>query len=135
MSKLYTITTPKKIIGMADIMGPLTTPSEIEFNNVLEMVRLGYDIYQVNPYDHNEKIKVTLSNINNIKFKSSISMAFSQRKLNREIQEIDKPIIVDVKKKDNKQKETVEINKKTKDEHIDKTVEAQTIVKPDNFSK
>ena len=134
MSKLYIVTTPKTIIGMSDIMGPLTTPSEIEFAAVLEMVRLGYDIYQVNPYDYNEKIKVTLSNIHNIKFKSSISMAFSQRKLNREIQEMDKPIMVDVLTKEQKEKETVEMSKDRK-EKKNKEVEPEKIVKPDDFSK
>ena len=129
MGKLYTVATPRNIIGMADIVGPLTTPSEMKFNDVLEMVRLGYEIYQVNPYNYSEKIKVTISNINDIKFKSSISMALSQRKLNREIQEMGKPIVVETVKKvkETKKKETEENNQTTND--------PEKIIKPDGFTK
>ena len=137
MRKLYIVTTPKKILGMADIVGPLTTPSEIKFTDVLQMVRLGYNIYQVNPYDHSEKIKVTITNINDIEFKNSISKALSQRKLNREIQEMDKPVVVDVVTKAPKQKEPEEevVVKETVKEKKKQNNDQEKILKPDAFTK
>ena len=141
MVKLYTVDTPKVIIGMYDIQGPLTTPSKMEFANVLEMVRRGYKIYQVNPYDYNEKVRVTVSNINSIKFKTTRAANVAQRKLNQEIQDMDKPMMVDVVSKD---KETTENIKSTEKDHgknnkhnegknVNKLPEGEKITTPDNF--
>jgi hypothetical protein len=127
---------------MDGIQGPLTTPTKFKFGDVLEMVRMGYKIYQVNPYDHNEKVRVTVTNINDIKFKTTRSKSCVQRKLNREIQEMNKPILVDVitkesKTTDNKTaKENVKQNKhndfKSND---DVSTDAEKIDKPDDFTK
>ena len=65
MINLYTVDTPREIIGM-NINGPLTTPTPMEYHNVLKMVKAGYTVYQHNPFNLNEKVKVTIRNINNI---------------------------------------------------------------------
>ena len=143
MDKLYTVASTKPIYGMGKIQGPLTTPSKIDFADVLEMVRKGYDIYQVNPVDHSEKVKVTISNINNITFKNTRSTTTLQRKLNREIQELNKPMIVDVVSKDTKSVEFVETkvdNKQQKDSNKNKQNEnkkdnVEKISTPDTFTK
>ena len=144
MNKLYVITTPKNIIGMDDIQGPLTTPTPMKFNNVLEMVRRGYEIYQVNPYNHSEKVKVTISNINNISFKISRSAAMSQKKLNREIQEMNKAMVVDVVVKENKniineKPENINIkqneNKKENKSGVKSEPTQEKLTKPDEFRK
>lgn len=139
MDKLYIVKSQKTIIGMHDIMGPLTTPSKMKFSNVLEMVRKGYDIYQVNPYNTTEMVKVTISNINDINFSISRSTAASQKKLNREFQEMDKPIIVDVVSKENKPinntKENKEDQKNKQNDNKKSSDTNEKISKPDDFTK
>lgn len=132
MEKLYIVTSRKNIIGMDDIQGPLTTPTIMKFNDVLEMVRKGYGIYQVNPYNHDEKVKVTISNINNIKFKTTRSSNTIQRKLNREIQEMNKPVFIDVVSKGKKVSEEKKQNKQNETE-VKNTIEK--LEKADEFSK
>lgn len=139
MEKLYVVESPRTIIGMGDIQGPLTSPSKMEFANVLEMVRRGYKIFQVNPYDHSEKVRVTVSNINNIKFKVTRSKSCTQRKLNREIQEMNKPILVDVVSKDTKVNENKNANKdqgkQNKQNDVKVNVEVEKVDQADDFTK
>ena len=96
MTNLYTVESNREILGLGGIYGPLSEPTAIPYNDVLQMVRLGYKIYQVNPKDPTEKVKVTIKNINTIRFSNSRAMAVNKRKLNREIQEMGKPIMADV---------------------------------------
>lgn len=143
MEKLYTVASAKPICGMGGIQGPLTTPSKIKFNDVLEMVRKGYEIYQVNPVDHSEKVRVSISNINDIVFKNTRSATTMQRKLNREIQNLNKPMYVDVVKKDTKS--VVETEKKTENKQQKETnknkekenenVSVEKVNTPDAFTK
>lgn len=100
--KLYTIATCKEIPCLGGICGPLTTPVHIEHNDVVKLIRNGYDVYQCNPYDSSEKVRVTLSNINTITFNRTRAMVTTQRMANRAVQEMEKPITVDVIKKEEK---------------------------------
>lgn len=136
MDKLYIVSTPKAIIGMDGMQGPLTTPTKMKFADVLEMVRKGYVIYEVNPHNHNEKVKVTVNNIHNIKFKTSRSMGAIQRKLNRELQEMEKEMIVDVVNKDKKETDTKPVAKEQKKQNENKPdVQVEAVMAPDNFRK
>ena len=146
MEKLYIVTSTKNIIGMDNIQGPLTTPVNMKFNNVLEMVRRGYEVYQVNPFNHSEKVKVTISNINNISFKISRSAATAQKKLNEEIQEMSKPMVVDVVVKETKKEvdEVIKQKEKTENKNFKQNenkkenkpeVDQEKLNKPDEFSK
>lgn len=96
MKKIYVVDDNKTIIGMDNIVGPLTTPSSMNFIDVLEMVKRGYNIYQVNPYNHSERVKVTLNNIHSVTFKSGRSAATTQKMLNRSIQAMEKGMIINV---------------------------------------
>lgn len=100
--KLYTVATSKEIPCLGGICGPLTTPVHIDHNDLVKLIRSGYEIYQCNPYDSSEKVRVTLSNINTITFKRTRAMVTSNRLNNRAIREMESPITVDVVKKDEK---------------------------------
>ena len=140
--ELYTIKSARPIECLGGIQGPLTTPTSIKFNDVLGMVRKGYEVYKHNPHDLKEKVRVTLTNINTIKFKRSREEATSQRLLNRSIQEMDKPVIKEVVKKDVKQYDVDEMNVNdlkpvdvvTKNKSKKETKEVK-VSKPDDFSK
>ena len=107
MLNLYTVDTPREIIGL-NINGPLTTPTPMEYHNVLRMVKAGYTVYQHNPFNLNEKVKVTYDNINNIKL--SIASALNKEHT-KEIASlasnanVEQPSKVDVIHKDNEQSE------------------------------
>ena len=46
MKNLYTIESTRPIECLGGIQGPLSTPTNIKFNDVLYMVRKGYVIYK-----------------------------------------------------------------------------------------
>ena len=50
MKKLYTVDSVCNIPGIG-ITGPLSTPMKMDFQNVLEMVKKGYVVYEHNPQD------------------------------------------------------------------------------------
>ena len=100
-SRLYTIGTASPIEALGNIVGPLTVPTKIDHNSIVKMLKNGYVIYQHNPYDLTEKVRVTKMNINTIKFTKTRSAATAQRMLNRSVQNADKGIIVaNLKKED-----------------------------------
>ena len=147
MKKIYVVDDNKDIIGMDNIVGPLTTPTVMKFIDVLEMVKKGYNIYQVNPYNHSEKVKVTLNNIHNITF-SGRSAATTQKMLNRSIQAMEKGMVVNVVEhstNDSNKKNTSNKNENKTSDLIDKkenknkaeneTVKDEKLTAPDAFTK
>ena len=85
---LYTINNVGTIIGL-DIEGPLRQPTEISIDDVITMLRKGYEIYQHNPCDLTEKKKVTLENVTSIKFKGTLAAATLRRIQNRKNQQME----------------------------------------------
>ena len=137
MAKLYVVKSSKMIIGL-NIMGPLSTPTAMEYKDVLEMVSRGYDIYEVNPKDSREQIKLSKSNVNTVKFKNSRATGVLQRKLNKEFQEMEKPVVVGVVKNDDTQVVITKHHDKVKKEEAKKNNNEDSEVKvstPDNFVK
>lgn len=142
MKDLYTIETKKSIDCLGGIVGPLTTPTQIEFNDALRLVAKGFKMYKHNPHDLTEKVLVTRANINSIKFTRTREEATSKRLLNRSIQDMDKPLVKEVVNKEVVKVETSEVEKipvVTK-ERKDSTKKNETnkeekVTKPDGFSK
>lgn len=85
---LYTINNVGTIVGL-DIEGPLRQPTEISIDDVITMLRKGYEIYQHNPCDLTEKKKVTLENVTSIKFKGTLAAATLRRIQNRKNQQME----------------------------------------------
>ena len=150
MKELYTIASARPIESLGGIQGPLSTPTQLKFNDVLAMVRKGYVIYKHNPHDLTEKVRLNMKNINNISFKRTRAEATSQRLLNRSIQEMDKPIVTkdEVTKKVTKPREVEEmdvkelepvdvVTKNTTNTKVDKKDDKKEIKvsKPDAFTK
>lgn len=104
MEKLYTVTSVLPIPALDNIVGPMTTPTKFDQQDVLWMLKNGYEVYQHNPFKKSEKVKVTRANINSIKFNGTRESATAERLLNRSIQEMDKPLNTPVIKKNEAQK-------------------------------
>ena len=137
MNGFYTVESSRPIDCLGGIQGPLTTPVRLSFRNALHLVSKGMVVYKHNPYDLTEKVRVTRSNINSIKFTRTREQATSQRMLNRSIQELDTPLVVDVVKKETKIEEPVvevdNISVVTKNKK--ETNKEQKVTKPDSFTK
>ena len=84
--KFYIINTTEKIHCLNHITGPITKPTEMSMTDALGLVKQGMEVYEVNPYNNNEKVKVTPFNYNNIQFKTSYYDMIRRRKLNEEMQ-------------------------------------------------
>ena len=134
MAKLYTVASSKPIIGLG-IYGPLSTPTPMVYNDVLEMVTHKYDVYEVNPADYTEKVKVTISNINTITFKNSRAVSLRNRKRNREIQEMSKPVVVSTVKTETEQVVVTKQNDKNKKEDNKNNKSEVKVSTPDAFKK
>lgn len=104
MANLYTITTAKEIHCLGDITGPVTTPVKLEKADVISLLKNGYTLYQVNPYDYNDKVLVTRSNINTIEFSRSRADVTKEKIQNRSSQEMTKPVTTFVKNQSIKDK-------------------------------
>lgn len=107
MRKLYTVATPKEIPCMGGIQGPMTEPVSMKFDDVLEMVCRGYEVYQHNPHKLSEKKLVTKRNIDNITFETSKAEAISEKAVIKEMQTLNKPMKDLAKKKKPEQKDPV----------------------------
>lgn len=136
--KLYTVASNGPISCLADIQGPLTTPTKMEFIDVLNMVKKGYVVYEHNPADLTEKVRVTINNINSIKFTSSRTAAVNRRNINEEKQVVDNSMKVAVLNKDSEKKEKPEPLKAPENNNSDKAKYDNSKNKPikgNDFSK
>lgn len=136
--KLYTIASNGPISCLAGIQGPLTTPTKMEFIDVLNMVKKGYVVYEHNPSDTTEKVRVTINNINSIKFTSSRIAAVNRRNSNEEKQAISDSMKVAVVNKDSDKKEKPEPLKAPETNNNDKAKFENNKAKPikgNDFSK
>ena len=88
--KLYVITTAKRIPCLNNLTGPVTKPVELDPVDVLSLLDAKFEIYEVNPYNRKERERVTRQNFNSIKFKTTQLDMIKRKKLNREMQEIEK---------------------------------------------
>lgn len=71
MLKLYTVNTAKEIPSLGGICGPISTPTKMDQNDVIDLIKDGFEIYQHNPADLSEKVLVTLRNVMNVTFTMS----------------------------------------------------------------
>ena len=143
MLKKYTVATAGPIPALDNIVGPLNTPTVMDHAAIVAMLNKNYVIYQHNPYDLNEKVRVTKKNINNITFKNTRKSVIEKRKLNNEIQNMSKPIVnipANAPKNDHKPEVKNDKNDK-KDEKKDKQNLNPTVKKdetkvssPDGFT-
>lgn len=96
MLHLYTITTPKPIPCLGNITGPITNPVKLSLPNVMKLLSNGYEVYQHNPADKRERVKVTIENVNTIHFTKTKNEVVQNRVLNREIKKEQEPMNVKV---------------------------------------
>lgn len=137
MNKLYTVASIAPIVGLSDIMGPLRTPTKMEFHDVLTMVKRGYVIFEHNPVDPIEKVRVDQDNINSITFKNTRASALERHALNKAMIEDATPVYVEPIVKEKKKEEKRESKKEEKleiEDTKDPTKKAEKVSSPDDFT-
>ena len=104
IKKLYSIENVLPIPCLGNIVGPVRTPVRLSEKEVIVLLQSGFTLYEHNPLKTKEKVKVTMSNYNSIKFETSKKDAVDEKKVQKEL------IIESTDKKDKKKKEETPTN-------------------------
>lgn len=75
--KLCTISNSGPIPELGGIRGPITKPTELSMTLIRTLINEGYTIYEVNPMNRNEKVRLTFSNVNSVNFYKKVKKAQS----------------------------------------------------------
>ena len=67
-TKLVTIETSGKIRELGGITGPITTPCKLDMNIIISLINSGKVVYEVNPENKTEKVRLTRSNLSGDNF-------------------------------------------------------------------
>lgn len=127
-TKMYIITTAKEIPCLGGITGPITTPVKLELSELIWLLNNGFTVYQCNPFDSNERVKVDRMNMHSITFSRNRAIVTLEQMENLKVQEMSKP--VEVVKRDNKQNNTP--SPEIKD---DKKKDSNKVLEADTFQK
>ena len=80
MNKLVVIESPGPIKLLGDIMGPIKTPCSISTNVIIDLINSGKVVYEVNPKNHNERVRLTRLNTNTNNFPSNNKSQIDSRR-------------------------------------------------------
>ena len=62
-TKLVVIGTTGPIPELGGISGPISSPSRVEVSTLIRMVNARRVVYEVNPKDYDQKVRLTVSNV------------------------------------------------------------------------
>ena len=129
MRRLYTIETPGlTLASVGGIKSPLLVPTEMDPDDIIRYVRKGAVVYQHNPVDKSEKVRVTPQNVMMIEFSTTKSQAVRKRIALREMHELEKSMKTGIQRKvdtpaqqnNNKNEKPVEYNRDNNKKHDNK---------------
>lgn len=139
MLKLYTVMTNKAIPSLNGIIGPLTTPTEIDDSAVLQMVKRGYVVYQHNPNLQSEKVRVTIDNFSKVVFPTTKDEALRKLREEKEAKEAAKGLKISTVRADNNTPQTnvqPAVTPVTKEYSANETEDkSKRVNKGDNFKR
>lgn len=115
----FVIMSNKKIPGFGGIKGPILTPQEIPLKKVLDMVSLGFEVFEV--MEDGSRRKVQFSD-------ERILSEMIEQKLAKKVRQVDTPF--DSEKEENKS--DLNIFEKTSVKNIDNTICNASISKDEN---
>lgn len=115
----FVIMSNKKIPGFGGIKGPILTPQEIPLKKVLDMVSLGFEVFEV--MEDGSRRKVQFSD-------ERILSEMIEQKIAKKVRQVDTPF--DSKKEENKS--DLNIFEKTSVKNIDNTICNASISKDEN---
>lgn len=133
MGRYFTIASALPIKALGNINGPLTTPVQIPFADVLDMLRKNYVIYEHNPVNKAEKVRVTIDNVNNITFSTTRYDALLLKEANLEMQELSKPLNNIIE--ENKVEQRINSSKNINSGKANSNSDSVEVILPDAFTK
>ena len=71
--KLATIESTGKLSALGGLLGPINTPSYFEINIIINLINSGKIVYEVNPSDMSQKIRLTRENVLRDNFNQKIN--------------------------------------------------------------
>ena len=80
MTKLVVIESPGKIAALGGIVGPIRTPSKISTDVLIGLVNDGKIVYELNPANHSERVRLTRMNMFTNNFKNSVKQVIKLHK-------------------------------------------------------
>lgn len=128
-TKLCIITTCAELPIMGGIHGPLHTPSPLTYREIITLINNGIDVYEVNPKNRSQKVKLTAFNAvkENFTTNKEVQVVSSFIKDAKEKAEDNKPVVKTVKTevvKEQVNKPEAEIKNEAKDK-------SDAVLKPD----
>ena len=100
----YVITTPGPISVLGGIAGPVKVAVEMTPYMAYRCVSEGHIVFEVNPYDHREKVRVTKANFNRISFSTTKVEMIKKKRMLEEIRGIKREPKLGASKKSEKDK-------------------------------
>ena len=79
-TKLVTIESAGKISILGGIQGPITNPCRLSTDSIIELINSGKIVYEVNPKNSKEKIRLTRLNVYKTNFASTIKETVDKKK-------------------------------------------------------
>lgn len=80
MNKLITIESTGPIKMMGNINGPISTPCSVSTTVIIDLLNSGKVVYEVNPKNHAEKVRLTRLNVNSNNFPTNNTSKVDSRK-------------------------------------------------------
>ena len=82
-TKYVTIESSGKLEPLGGISGPITTPSYIDISVIVSLINMRKVVYEVNPANRNEKIRLTRLNVFNDNFASVTNVQTPKNNINK----------------------------------------------------
>lgn len=70
--KLCVVLAEGRIPELGGILGPVSVPTKIARSSIIAMLNRGLPIYEVNPKNVNERVKLTFKNVNSVNFMTKV---------------------------------------------------------------
>ena len=79
-AKLVVIGTTGPIPELGGISGPISSPSRVEVSTLIRMVNARRVVYEVNPKDYDQKVRLTVSNVTRDNFVEDLDEEIHSKK-------------------------------------------------------
>lgn len=70
--KLCVVLADGRIPELGGIIGPVAVPTKIAYSSIVSMLNRGLPVYEVNPKNVNERVRLTFRNVNAVNFMKKV---------------------------------------------------------------
>ena len=136
-SKLVTVESHGKLPQLGGIHGPIITPNYISINIIISLINAGKTVYEVNPANHHDRIRLTRLNATHQNFQQLPTNPIKNTNISKSIKAVEKPLVKHIDTHEIKAINTVsdqeDISNDTHDRQLDKLKKHNNIMVVDMF--